>query len=125
MSASLTLHATHERLDRVAARTPLLEVAAALQEMFGQKLTAAIVGVHAKTVGAWVRAEQVPTIGAEQRLRNLYLVAQFLRQYEGVETVRSWFLGMCPELDDRAPAEMIGEAPARVLAAARAFVADG
>lgn len=124
MTTFLSAGHSSQRLDRSAARTPLATVAGELQALFGQKLTGAMVGVHARTVGAWLRGEQAPTLTAEQRLRNLYLVARFLQQYEGEETVRSWFLGMCPELGDYAPAELIGEAPARVLAAARAFVAD-
>ena len=42
-----------------------------------------------------------------------------------IETVRAWFVGMNPDLDDRAPALVLGEDPVGVLQAARAFLAHG
>jgi len=40
--------------------------------------------------------------------------------------VRSWFIGMNPQLDDRAPAEVLREDDLReVLAAAQAYLAGG
>ena len=37
----------------------------------------------------------------------------------------AWFIGMNPDLDDRAPALMLAEEPQEVLLAARNFLANG
>ena len=39
--------------------------------------------------------------------------------------VRAWFVGLNPDLGDRVPALVIADDPARVLAAARGFLATG
>jgi hypothetical protein len=41
------------------------------------------------------------------------------------ETVRAWFVGMNPDLDDQAPALLLGDDPHAVLLAARSFLANG
>ncbi len=61
----------------------------------------------------------------ERRLPNAYQVAQVIVQTESPETVRAWFIGMNPELDDQPPALVIVDDPLRVLQAARIFVANG
>ncbi len=49
---------------------------------------------------------------------------QLLLQREGPETVRAWFAGMNPELDDRSPASLVTTNPVAVVGAARAFLAS-
>jgi hypothetical protein len=45
---------------------------------------------------------------------------------ESAQTVRAWFLGMDPRLDDTSPAEAIREGRLKeAMAAARAFAAGG
>lgn len=119
--------ATMERIAHEhATRATIRDMAMYLQSLFGQKLTATIAGVKdPKAVGQWARGEQVPHPGAERRLRDAYHVASLLMQVEHPQTVRSWFMGMNPQLDDRAPALVVGEDPVRVLQAARAFLAGG
>ena len=109
-----------------AARTPISQVAAYLQDVLGQRLTAVVTGVSdAKAVGKWAKGGRSPQPGSELRLRHAYQIAQFLIQHESAETVRAWFLGMNPELEDEAPAVVVGEDPQRVLQAARIFLAQG
>jgi hypothetical protein len=94
-----------------------------LQDTLGQRLTAVVAGISdAKAVGKWARGAREPQPEAESRLRNAFQVTQLLLEKESPETVRAWFLGMNPDLDDRAPALLIGEEPQRVLLAARAFL---
>ena len=50
-------------------------------------------------------------------------VVQLLLQVDSAETVRAWFSGMNPDLDDRPPATVLADEPGRVLQAARAFLA--
>jgi hypothetical protein len=109
-----------------AVRSSLPDVARELEGLLGQRLTAVIAGVaDAKAVGKWARGERAPRPDAEQRLRDAYYVASLLLQAESPSTVRAWFSGMNPELDDRAPALVLSEDPGRMLQAARTFLAHG
>ena len=122
LTLDLARTAAYER----AMRAPICEIATYLQDLFGQKLTAVIAGVHdPKAVGKWARGERRPHPDAAQRLRAAFQVAEFLMQAESRQTVRAWFMGMNPQLDDRAPALVIGEEPMQVMQAARAFLAGG
>ncbi len=109
---------------RIETRTQVPEIAATLQKLLGRELTALVAGIQsARTVGLWARGETEPHAANEDRLRNAYRVVVLLREGGETErTVRSWFTGMNPHLDDRAPAQVIGEDPAAVLAAARNFL---
>jgi hypothetical protein len=101
------------------------EVARYLQDLLGQKLTALVAGVQdPKAVGEWARGKRHPQPEAEQRLRAALQVSELLLQYESPQTVRAWFSGMNPHLDDRAPALVIAEGGAvDAMQAARAFLA--
>jgi hypothetical protein len=102
------------------------QMAAYLQDLFGQKVTAAMVGVeHPDSVGSWARGEGAPDGDIERRLRDAFRIATLLAQAETRDTLQAWFLGMNPALDDQAPAELIASDPVRVLQAARAFLAVG
>jgi hypothetical protein len=110
----------------LAARLELPALARSLQDVLGQRLVALIAGVSdVKAVGKWARGERSPHPHAERRLRHAFQIVQLLLQYESAETVRAWFLGMNPELADRAPALVLAEDPITVLQAARAFLAHG
>ncbi len=109
-----------------ATREPIAAVAASLQAVLGQRTTAVIAGVSdAKAVGKWARGERAPHPKSEQRLRDAYQVARLVGERGDAATVRAWFRGMNPHLGDRAPALVVGERPAEVLQAARAFLANG
>jgi hypothetical protein len=109
-----------------AVRLDVSSVARYLQEVLGQNLTAVLAGVRdVKAVGKWARGARLPHPQAEKRLRDAYQVAHLLMEVESPKTVRAWFLGMNPELEDRAPAVILPEDPEAVLHAARFFVANG
>ena len=106
-----------------AARLATAVIAEYLQGVLGQRLTAVIAGVSdAKAVGQWAKGGRTPHPEAERRLRDAYQVTQLLMQREAADTVRTWFRGMNPHLDDEAPALALATEPARVLQAARAFL---
>jgi hypothetical protein len=107
-----------------AIRAPVPEVAAYLQEVLGQKLTALTLAIgDPKAVGRWARGERSPHPDVEQRLRATYQITTLLMQAgESPEIVRAWFMGMNPHLNDEAPALMMPQAPTLVLQAARAFL---
>ena len=109
-----------------AIRSLLPDVARDLEAILGQRLTAVVAGVSdAKAVAKWARGERSPRPDAEQRLRDAYQIASLLLRSESSATVRAWFSGMNPELDDRAPAMVVRDDPGRVLQAARTFLAHG
>ncbi len=110
---------------RQATRTDLANIAKYLQEILGQRLTAVISGVNdAKAVGKWARGTQTPHPDTEKRLRLAFQITQMLLNAESPSTVRAWFVGMNPELDDESPALVLGKDPVRVLQAARFFLAN-
>jgi hypothetical protein len=110
----------------LATRLDLPSVVQSLQGVLGQRLVAVIAGVSdAKAVGKWARGERSPHPDAEARLRAAFQIVQLLLQRESSETVRAWFVGMNPDLGDRAPALVLAEDPQRVLLAARSFLAGG
>jgi hypothetical protein len=108
------------------ARLGVSTIVGSLQDILGQRLVAVIAGVSdAKAVGKWARGERSPHPDTELRLRNAYQIVQLLLNRESAETVRAWLVGMNPDLDDQAPALMLGENAVRVLQAARSFLAHG
>lgn len=110
----------------LATRLELPRLVRSLQDVLGQRLVAVIAGVSdAKAVGKWARGERSPHPEAERRLRAAFHITQLLLQKDSSETVRAWFIGMNPDLDDQAPALMLAENPLYVLQAARAFLAYG
>jgi len=112
---------------RKAVESTIKDVAGYMQEVLGQKLSAYIAGVaDPRTVGRWAAGERTPRAEYEQRLRCSYQTFQLLLTEESPHTVRAWFLGLNPQLDDKSPAQSIREGNFReVLVAAKAFLAGG
>ena len=113
---------------RRSTRVPLAEVAALLQDRLSTRLTAYIAGVKSgKTVYRWAGGETTDVrYESERRLRTAYEIAQLLGEYESPETIRAWFIGLDPLLDDASPADAIHDGRLKeAIAAARAFVAGG
>ena len=104
------------------------EIAAYLQDLFGQNLTALMAGIdHPKTVGRWTRGQK-PHPANLARIRNAFHIATLLESATSRQTVQSWFMGMNPHIDDRAPALVLADEPdaaPRVMQAAQAFLAHG
>jgi len=111
-----------------AMRVPPHEAADALYRLLTGKIAAYMVGVKdVRTLTRWVSGE-VSEIRVEHeiRLRAAYEIATLLLRFDAPETVRAWFIGMNPELDDVAPIEVIRQdRPQDALGAARAFIANG
>lgn len=109
----------------LATRLDVGPLVRSLEDVLGSRLVAVIAGTaDTRTVGRWRRGERVPQPEAERRLRHAFHVTQLLLTHESAETVRAWFVGMSPELDDRAPALLLAEDPEAVLLAARNFLAN-
>jgi hypothetical protein len=103
------------------------DIAASLQDLFGQRLVAFIAGVKdPKRVGQWAAGQSKPRQESEDRLRSTFLIAQLLLSEESPHTVRAWFIGMNPQLDDESPAEALRNGFRKdALAAAKAYLAGG
>lgn len=96
-----------ERAHREAMQTDISLIAARLQEMIGQQLTAyALEIADPRTIGRYADGEAVPA-DAQQRLRNLFEITQVLLARETPDTVRAWLLGSHPLLEDQAPVGLL------------------
>ncbi len=124
-------HGAAAILDQVhqqATRTPIPTVADDLQRLLTGRLVAYIAGVKdVKTVSRWASGEIGEVrLESERRLRTAYEIATLLQRYDGPGTVRAWFIGMNPHLEDDSPADAIQQGRFQEsLAAARSFVAYG
>lgn len=108
-----------------SVRTDTAEIAEFLCENLGPTLTAFIAGVDKRTVGRYTKGDH-PRTEAEKRLRAAHQIFNLINEVEANHTVRAWFMGMNPQLDDESPAEAIAAGDFRgTMAAARAFIAGG
>ncbi|MDP4015219.1 MAG: hypothetical protein U0990_04950 [Candidatus Nanopelagicales bacterium] len=114
------------RTSGIAAEVRLSDQAKALKDLLGPKLMAVTMGVRGGTVDKWIAGKVDPQFENEQRIRTAYQIFDLLKPMEASPTIRAWFMGMNPQMEDRSPAEAIAEGELReALAAARAFLAGG
>ncbi len=109
------------------AEASVENIAQFLEEVLGRKLVAFMAGAtDPKAVGKWAAGERTPRPEAEKRLRTAYRVFQLLNAEESPHTVRAWFIGLNPQLDEESPAQAIRDDRLRdVVIAAKAYVAGG
>lgn len=99
------------------------DISETLAGVLGRQLLGSIVNKDPRTILRWVSGESKPSTEDERRLRNAYQVYALLSSEEGDHTIRAWFMGMNPQLEDNSPAEALAEDRARdVMVAARAFI---
>jgi hypothetical protein len=112
---------------RKTVETSIPDIVKFLQEVFGQRLVAYMAGVsEPRTVARWAAGESPPRPASEERLRQAYYIFRLLNTEESPHTVRAWFVGLNPQLDDESPAFAIrDDRPRDVLVAAKAFLAGG
>ena len=112
---------------RTAVESSPSDMAAFLQDALGQKLVAYMTGTSdPRTVGRWAKGESTPRGENARRLGHAFHIFRLLVTQESPHTVRAWFVGLNPQLDDESPATAIREGRARdVLVAAKAFLAGG
>ncbi len=112
-----------------AVSTPLNEMVSALQARLSRRITAYIAGVdNGKTVSRWASGEvsTIRDLEVEQKLRTAYEIFLLLTNYESVNTVKAWFIGLNPQLGDVAPIDALREGRLKdSIAAARAFTVGG
>ena len=97
-----------------------------LSDNLGISLLALAIGVSPRTVHRWQAGGIPKGHRTEKRLRATYQVFDLLQTEEAAPTIRAWFMGMNPQLDDLSPAEAIAMDKQReVMSSARAFLAGG
>jgi hypothetical protein len=105
------------------AQGPVERLTEWLELSLGIELTAFAVGVSPSEIARFAHGER-PDSEAERRLRNLYAVASLLTAKDGPGSARDWLVASNPELEDRAPCELLragDPAEAVWFAAAPAF----
>ncbi len=106
----------------VVSQVDLIE---ALIAKLGAKLVAFIVERDVSTISRWKNGQEAGE-AALLPLRIAYQIIQLLEGHESDATIRAWFMGTNPQLDDVSPAEALHDGMNReALAAARAFLAGG
>jgi hypothetical protein len=83
-----------------------------LEVTLGPRLVAYAVGVTPAEVCRYAHGES-PAAEVETRLRNLYTATWFIASTDGPGTAHDWLMQPKPELENRAPAELLrgGESP--------------
>jgi hypothetical protein len=116
-----------EQVHRRTVKASVPEITKFLEEVLTRQLIAYMTEVKdGKTVGRWASGDRNPDRETESRLRAIYQIFQILQAEESSHTVRAWFIGLNPQLDDESPATAIREGRAKdVLVAAKSWVAGG
>jgi hypothetical protein len=110
---------------RSAVTQSTQDIARFLVNNLGAALTAHIAGVDRRTINRWAEGSPARADG-EKNLRAAFQVFQLIQTVDAPPTVRAWFMGMNPQLDDTSPTEALADGLHReVMAAARAFVSGG
>lgn len=112
---------------RQTTETSVEQITIFLEEVLGRKLVAALAGVaDPKAVGRWAAGERSPRAAAEERLRVAYQVFRLLLTEESKHTIRAWFIGLNPQLNDESPVMVIRAGRFQeVMVAAKAYVSGG
>jgi len=115
-------HGAHRKTTQAAPA----DIARFLQETLGTGLLAHITAVDRKTIARWIAGESTPRREKEERLRAAFQVFHLLQARDAAPTVRAWFIGLNPQLDDESPSEALRQGKLReVLVAAKSFVRGG
>src|SRR4051794_38913433 len=87
-----------------------------LEVTLGPRLVAYAVGVSPSDVCRYAHGEEKPADEVSQRLRDLYTATWFIASTDGPGSAHDWLTLPNPQLDNRAPAELLrdGESPAPV-----------
>ena len=112
---------------RQTTETSIEQITVFLEEVLGRKLVAALAGVaDPKAVGRWATGERAPRAAAEERLRVAYQVFRLLLAEESKHTIRAWFIGLNPQLNDESPVMVIRAGRFQeVMVAAKAYISGG
>jgi hypothetical protein len=116
---------TRDAAHRATVQVTVTDLVQALTSKLGTRLICFVVDKDKSTISRWKQGTPLP-LEASQALRSIYQVFRLLESSESDHTIRAWFIGMNPQLDDDSPIEAVQSGRHKeVLAAARAFLAGG
>lgn len=102
------------------------DVARYLADVLGYELVAYITGKNVKTVRRWADGATSPRLSSEKLLHAAAYVFQTILESDSDHVARAWFIGLNPQLDDVAPADVLRDGGVKaVVTAAKAFVSGG
>ncbi len=102
------------------------DLVSAVVTKLGTRLVCFVVARDKSTVTRWKSGDSGVPHEASKRLRIVYQIFRLLEASESDHTIRAWFVGMNPQLDDDSPLEAIEAGRYKdALVAARAFLAGG
>lgn len=94
----------------------------ALVDKLGSKLVVFISGKGGTAVSRWKGGSRPVPEEVGTKLRLVYQIFTLLESRESDQTIRAWFIGINPQLDDVSPAEAVQEGRLKdAMIAARAF----
>jgi hypothetical protein len=101
-----------EKAHRTTVNRSISEMAKFLQDSLGTGLLMYLVDVKdPKTISRWAngQVDSIRNLDVERRLRATNQIVEILLEIDSARTIRGWFLGMDPTLDDESPADVIRE----------------
>lgn len=103
-----------ERTPAASEQERIDHLAEWLEVTLGSRLTAFAVGVSPADIARFASGDEAPIEEIERRLRNLYRATWFVASTDGPGTAHDWLMAPNPQLEDRAPAELLrdGKTPA-------------
>ena len=101
--SGLSADTARARAHQSGVTLPIQLVAAELSRVLGRELVGIIADKEDRTVRRWLAGDSRPSGATAARLRDTYQIVELLRSEEGDHTIRAWFMGMNPQLDDSSP----------------------
>src|SRR5436190_5174717 len=87
-----------------SVHSDVASLVADLEQVLGKPVIILIAELDdARTIDAWKHGRRCPPPIMEARLRQAAQIVDVLREADSAETVRLWFTGMNPDLDDQPP----------------------
>lgn len=114
-----------------ATRSTFPEVVHEMRAILGAKLCAYLGSVkETRAVHQWADGARSPNADVQRRLRTALQAAAPIADADSPAVAQAWFQGLNPQLDDHSPVRLLREGDLdevgpKVIAAARAFAADG
>ncbi|WP_125615749.1 hypothetical protein [Specibacter cremeus] len=111
---------------RETAELGAADIVRYLFDNLGPAMTAALARKSVQSVRRYADGSVSMPDATEKAMRDAHFIFRYLAQVDSPHTVRAWFMGMNPQLDDLSPLEvLIDGRHSDVLAAAKAFVTGG
>ncbi len=123
---TVSINARRRSTHNAATRITDADIVRSLVDRLGATLVAMLTDRDRSSVSRWQSGQGNLSAAASRRARVAYEIFSLLDSYEDQHTVRAWFIGINPQLEDVSPVEAIAADKFReVHAAANAFITGG